>query len=855
MAQAAGSPKRQAKLADFEVKEKVGQGAQGSVFRALHIPSQQLVALKQIDVSYLSEKERTNVLAEVKVLATLAEDPHMCVCTYQDSFVEDGSLWIALEWSANGTLQDLFSRVQKKKRPEFEEDEIWQFFLSLALALDHIHGMHILHRDVKMANVFLHYPEASSPLSASSGGGALPRVQLGDFGVSTILDDRSRAMTMVGTPYYLSPELCMGKPYSSKSDVWSLGVVLYVLLNQKMPYEASNYAALILRIVQDDHAKHQQPSTKYSAVLRRMATWCMQKEERSRPTARELLLHPDCLRRLIRLGLPMTADLLEAACYDPAPTPEPSGSAVTSKSIASDDASRPLPIRRVPSGGIPLSVHSRRKVRVVQGVSNMPPPAQLQLSSALAVRQASASRAPQKKSFAGPKLSVGSVMSPHVAQGPPAIATKPTSSSSLRKPPARKDVAAVAQLPRYDGGSSEDEGHTGTGGEATEESSSAPPIFNRKPYTYERRLLHPDAGPSENQKRQLVASLSEGNNAANGPGSSSPDAGAARYIEHMRSWSEDHRPGTRGATSSADTIALLRRHDLAPPDLIPHSISRDYDDDVRLQTLTDPSADATVVVRTGQQWSPAGMRDHQTSTSMFARHPDTTSRLANTQLSAASSIPEELTAQTESEETALMRRTIEILSETIDEDPSLSSAANELNGGAENCYEDELYDDEDNEAVGVAGANLREQDSAGDGASSDVDGEVHTPPPASVVWRVDGETGTSWRHRSSRGASNATEAPADVQVADETLTEVLSNTNDIAQRAHSLYAEGEQLVGEVRFAEMIELLTRDTPVSSQEIQAFVQSRVPDPQQAAEVMYLCFRYVMLEGEIRRMRRER
>lgn len=324
---------------DFELFEKVGQGAQGAVFRAKHIPTGDIVAVKVIDVSCLDAKERQSVLREVEVLAAMKIDPHPNVLLYRESFVKEESLHIVLDWCDGGTLLDRFHDVQETKI-HLPEDEIWHYFLSLCLALEHLHSHGVLHRDVKMANVFLRSSE-----------GRFPCCQLGDFGMSCILGDRSKAQTVVGTPYYLSPELCMGKPYNCKSDVWSLGVVLFVLLNNKMPFEASNYAALILRIVQEEHARH---TFSYSPTLHRMATWCMQKNENNRPTIREILLHGDCVSAASRLSL----DLPYASSK-----PSTRRTNKVSSPVHLDTIHRPLPTRRT----VPGAIQSKRRPRTQTG--------------------------------------------------------------------------------------------------------------------------------------------------------------------------------------------------------------------------------------------------------------------------------------------------------------------------------------------------------------------------------------------------------------------------------------------------------------------------------------------------------
>jgi NIMA (never in mitosis gene a)-related kinase len=101
--------------------------------------------------------------------------------------------------------------------------------------LQYLHANRILHRDIKTINMFLTKEE---------------RVKIGDLGVAKMLNETSNmAQTVVGTPYYLSPELCEEKPYNNKSDIWSLGCVLYELCTLKHPFEAQNQGALILKIL------------------------------------------------------------------------------------------------------------------------------------------------------------------------------------------------------------------------------------------------------------------------------------------------------------------------------------------------------------------------------------------------------------------------------------------------------------------------------------------------------------------------------------------------------------------------------------------------------------------------------
>ena len=110
------------------------------------------------------------------------------------------------------------------------ESIIWKFFIQICLGLRYIHSKKILHRDVKLINLFLTDND---------------EIRIGDLGVSKVINDQSFfACTVVGTPYYLSPELCEEKPYNEKSDIWALGCVLYELCSKKHPFKAANQAAL-----------------------------------------------------------------------------------------------------------------------------------------------------------------------------------------------------------------------------------------------------------------------------------------------------------------------------------------------------------------------------------------------------------------------------------------------------------------------------------------------------------------------------------------------------------------------------------------------------------------------------------
>ena len=104
------------------------------------------------------------------------------------------------------------------------EKQIWRFFIEMCLGIQYLHANRILHRDIKTINMFLAKNDT---------------IKIGDLGVARELNQSANmAHTVVGTPYYLSPELCEEKPYNNKSDIWSLGCVLYELCTLRHPFEA-----------------------------------------------------------------------------------------------------------------------------------------------------------------------------------------------------------------------------------------------------------------------------------------------------------------------------------------------------------------------------------------------------------------------------------------------------------------------------------------------------------------------------------------------------------------------------------------------------------------------------------------
>ncbi|XP_076832896.1 serine/threonine-protein kinase Nek3 isoform X2 [Brachyhypopomus gauderio] len=161
----------------------------------------------------------------------LSRMKHPNIVAFKDSFEDDDHLYIIMEYCSGG---DLLQKIHLQKGTLFSENVILRWFVQMCLGAKHIHDKRVLHRDLKSKNIFLT---------------AHGTVKLGDFGSAcTLKSAEGYAHTYVGTPYYVSPEIWDNQPYNNKSDVWSLGCVLYELCTLRHPFQAHSWKSLILRV-------------------------------------------------------------------------------------------------------------------------------------------------------------------------------------------------------------------------------------------------------------------------------------------------------------------------------------------------------------------------------------------------------------------------------------------------------------------------------------------------------------------------------------------------------------------------------------------------------------------------------
>nr|XP_037849673.1 serine/threonine-protein kinase Nek1 isoform X6 [Chlorocebus sabaeus] len=301
--------------------QKIGEGSFGKAILVKSTEDGRQYVIKEINISRMSSKEREESRREVAVLANMK---HPNIVQYRESFEENGSLYIVMDYCEGG---DLFKRINAQKGVLFQEDQILDWFVQICLALKHVHDRKILHRDIKSQNIFL-----------TKDG----TVQLGDFGIARVLNSTVElARTCIGTPYYLSPEICENKPYNNKSDIWALGCVLYELCTLKHAFEAGSMKNLVLKIISGSFPP---VSLHYSYDLRSLVSQLFKRNPRDRPSVNSILEKGFIAKRIEKFLSPQL--IAEEFCLK----------------TFSKFGSQPIPAKRPASGQNSISVTPAQKI-------------------------------------------------------------------------------------------------------------------------------------------------------------------------------------------------------------------------------------------------------------------------------------------------------------------------------------------------------------------------------------------------------------------------------------------------------------------------------------------------------------
>ncbi|KAF8489636.1 kinase-like protein [Russula emetica] len=254
-------------LNDYQLGDSLGKGAFGQVYRALNWATGETVAVKEIQLTNIPKGELGQIMSEIDLLKNLN---HPNIVKYKGFVKTPEYLYIILEFCENGSLHNICKRFGK-----FPENLVAVYISQVLEGLVYLHDQGVIHRDIKGANI----------LTIKDGA-----VKLADFGVASNTTTAGAASddAVVGSPYWMAPEVIEQCGATTASDIWSVGCTVIELLEGRPPYHALKPMQALYRIVQDDCP----PIPGASPIVKDFLYHCFQKDCNLRISAKKLLRHP-----------------------------------------------------------------------------------------------------------------------------------------------------------------------------------------------------------------------------------------------------------------------------------------------------------------------------------------------------------------------------------------------------------------------------------------------------------------------------------------------------------------------------------------------------------------------------------
>ncbi|XP_057702833.1 serine/threonine-protein kinase 4-like [Corythoichthys intestinalis] len=249
----------------FDVLEKLGEGSYGSVFKAHYRETGEIVAIKQVPV----ESDLQEIIKEISIMQQ-CNSPH--VVRYYGSYFKNSDLWIVMEYCGAGSVSDII-RIRNKT---LTEDEMASILQSTLKGLEYLHFMRKIHRDIKAGNILLN---------------AEGQAKLADFGVAgQLTDTMAKRNTVIGTPFWMAPEVIQEMGYNCVADIWSLGITAVEMAEGKPPYADIHPMRAIFMIPSNPPPSLRKPDA-WSPQFRDFVSQCLVKNPENRATATQLLQH------------------------------------------------------------------------------------------------------------------------------------------------------------------------------------------------------------------------------------------------------------------------------------------------------------------------------------------------------------------------------------------------------------------------------------------------------------------------------------------------------------------------------------------------------------------------------------
>eukprot|EP00980_Cylindrotheca_fusiformis_P018504 scaffold6124_cov122-Cylindrotheca_fusiformis.AAC.23 len=273
---------------ELEILNLLGEGSFGAVYKALHKPSSAVVAVKVIANASSSKSEEEKIKGEIDILSR-CDSPYIvgyCECFIKPPTKKPGEMWIVMEYCEGGSMSDLLEANNGITLPE---DCIRAVCASIVLGLEYLHGVaNVCHRDIKCGNVLL-----------TSDG----HVKLADFGVSAELTNTvNKRKTVVGSPYWMAPEVIRESHYDGRADVWSLGITA-IEMAEGAPPHANLHPLRAIFVIPTKPAPTLADPDNWSPEMLDFVRCCCQKDPNQRHDSAQLSSHPFVRKEVIALRM------------------------------------------------------------------------------------------------------------------------------------------------------------------------------------------------------------------------------------------------------------------------------------------------------------------------------------------------------------------------------------------------------------------------------------------------------------------------------------------------------------------------------------------------------------------------
>jgi len=256
----------------YRMEKEINAGSYAKVFRAVHRETKEVVAVKAIVRNQISPGEDASIMNEVSILSTL---DHPQIIKLIDFFEEPDWYLIVMEFMAGG---DLFDKIGNTS--SYNEDDARNVSITLLKAVNYCHQNGVAHLDLKAKNLLL------------KDTGDVINVKLGDFGFATRVTGPNCLNTQCGTPFYVAPEIIRCKPYDERADMWSLGVIIYLILSGELPFMAKSAPQLFRKVLKCDFHFSRESWTNVSDEAKDVIKHLLVTDPEQRWTASQALKSP-----------------------------------------------------------------------------------------------------------------------------------------------------------------------------------------------------------------------------------------------------------------------------------------------------------------------------------------------------------------------------------------------------------------------------------------------------------------------------------------------------------------------------------------------------------------------------------